>query len=476
MTPLIPSRPTVAIIGGGFTGAAVAFHLARSGADTEILVFEPRAALGAGLAYGTTDPNHRINVPATKMTLLPDDETHFARWLEARDAMTEDPGAISGGLAYPSRRSFGRYMSQSLEPFVDRGAIRHVAERVASLAKSRGAWRVRTATGATHAADLAIIATTHPTPNLPEGLAAFTADPRLVCDGLAEGALDAIEPDDRLLIVGSGLTAADIVASLDARGHRGGITLISRRGQRPRGHALRAEPAEGDFSTRPAGTAAQLLRDIRRQVRAAIANGKTWHPVLDAVRTQGDAIWSALPAPERQRLVRHVRPFWDAHRFRIAPQVDAILSRRLSDGSAELIAASLQSVERGTAGFAVELSARGRRDLVHRTVDRILVATGPAHGDILRTQSYLAGLSGAGAVALDATGLGLRTSRDGRAIGASGTAERSLFVAGPLARGTFGELMGMPEVSDYALFIAREIERALSERRLPLKPAAGRIR
>jgi len=65
-------------------------------------------------------------------------------------------------------------------------------------------------------------------------------------------------------------------------------------------------------------------------------------------------------------------------------------------------------------------------------------------------------------VALDATGLGLRTSRQGRAVRVTGQAEPTLFIAGPLALGTFGELMGLPQVSTYARFVADELLAALS--------------
>ena len=90
------------------------------------------------------------------------------------------------------------------------------------------------------------------------------------------------------------------------------------------------------------------------------------------------------------------------------------------------------------------------------------MATGPAHGGVIHSQPYLQKLAARGLIAPDEVGLGLRTATSGRAIGADGEVSANLFIAGPLARGTFGELMGLPQVTLYARFIAEEFSRALA--------------
>ncbi|TIM15921.1 MAG: hydroxyacylglutathione hydrolase, partial [Mesorhizobium sp.] len=63
--------------------------------------------------------------------------------------------------------------------------------------------------------------------------------------------------------------------------------------------------------------------------------------MLDAVRRQGQIIWQALPLAEQRRVVRHLRALWDVHRFRIAPQIAAVLDRRVAEGTLAYRAASI---------------------------------------------------------------------------------------------------------------------------------------
>ncbi|MER9925591.1 FAD/NAD(P)-binding protein [Mesorhizobium sp. M0048] len=453
-------EPIIAIVGGGFSGAATAFHLARllpAGA-ADIVVVEPREELGHGLAYSTADPAHRINVAASRMTLISGHNSHFADWLERTGAVLNDAEAITAnGAAYPQRRVFGRYVESHLQPFLQSRTIRHVRSAVASVERNGDGYRLILADGGTLAVDALVVATTHP----PPALRAMAGAAGLVANPYDLERLEAIERDHHVLVVGTGLTSADVIATLDRRGHRGSITALSRHGYRSRSHAASRGDPIGDFTTLPSRSAAALFRRIRATILDAKRQGEDWHPVLDAVRRQGQAIWQALPLAEQRRVVRHLRALWDAHRFRIAPQIAAVLDRRVAEGRLAYRAASIVGAEQIDGRIRVGQRPRRERRLLVETFDSVIVTTGPAHADIFRTNTAIGALRQLGLVRLDPIGLGLETDPQSRAVGTSGRPTDSIFVGGPLARGSVGELMGIPEVTAHAERIAVEIHQWL---------------
>ncbi|WP_244920093.1 FAD/NAD(P)-binding protein [Rhizobium etli] len=439
---------TIVIIGGGFTGAAVAAHLLADGklaAGVKVVVVEPREDLGRGLAYNTNDPAHRINVPAGKMTLFPERPDDFLNYLAGCSTEVADERLIGrDGLPYPRRSVFGDCVAARLRPLIAEGRIEHWRATIRTVRRDDQAYRLQAIDGSELRADFLVLAVSHPPPALPRVLAPLRGNAKLVTDVTVAGALAAIAAYDRVLIIGNGLTAADVVASLKRRRHHGHIISISRRGLRSRGHGPAGQEALGDFVTEPAMTASRLLRCVRAAVREAEAKGLTWHCVLDAVRLQGQAVWAALPMVERRRIARHVRPFWDVHRFRIAPQVEDVINDALTSRKLEILAASVAAVERTGSAFKVSLPQRHKPDRREITVDAIVVTTGPGHGGILESQNFLRDLTVAGLLQPCPTGLGIACNGDAHPISQGGEAVSDVLIAGPLARGTFGELMGLP--------------------------------
>src|SRR5271165_1981632 len=77
----------IAIIGGGFCGTMVAFHLARLARPNSlrVVLIEKGPQFARGLAYGTSCDRHLLNVPAGLMSALPEEPSHFLDWLKTKD-------------------------------------------------------------------------------------------------------------------------------------------------------------------------------------------------------------------------------------------------------------------------------------------------------------------------------------------------------------------------------------------------------
>src|SRR3954471_729522 len=99
----------VAVVGGGAGGTLVAIHLLRQARSPfSIVLVERRSELGRGVAYSTREPDHLLNVPAGKLSALPDVPDHFARWA----------GAPEG--AFVPRGRYGEYLEQTLQESIAR--------------------------------------------------------------------------------------------------------------------------------------------------------------------------------------------------------------------------------------------------------------------------------------------------------------------------------------------------------------------
>jgi uncharacterized NAD(P)/FAD-binding protein YdhS len=90
-------------------------------------------------------------------------------------------------------------------------------------------------------------------------------------------------------------------------------------------------------------------------------------------------------------------------------------------------------------------------------VHKLIVTTGPAHGALLNSDALLKQLAAEGAIQPDPLALGIWVDAHSRAIDRQGKSNDRLYVAGPAARGRFGELMGLPQVAQHAESLAQQL-------------------
>lgn len=476
----------VTIVGGGFSGSSAAIQLLRrASAPLVVTVVEPRAALGPGLAYTTQDPDHRLNAPTSSHSVDPTDPQHFTRWCEAEGVFDADPAAWAGrGTAYVRRGDYGRYLTASAR---DPGALSpnaarivHLQARATAAMRRDGAVVTSTDAGQTLTSALLIVATGNPPPGLPALLGhALREHPAIVADPMREGGVAGIDRQARVLVIGSGLTALDVVSTLVRRGHAGGIVVVSRRGLRPRPQspaleAIAAAAAAGS-ATRPldrilgplpaflqsdvdAPTATAWLRKLRRRIRDLEVEGHSWHVGFDQLRDVVWRAWPLLPGVQKQRFLRRLRPWYDVHRFRAPPQNDALVRAAEAEGRVRFRAARLRSIDPGDDPRTVSVRLSGAAGGPERveTFGAVVNCTGldPAAG--APDNPFLSSLMQAGWLRVDDTGLGFAVDENCRAIDATGRPQADVRVIGPPTAGVFGDPLG-------AVYIAAQIHRMLPD-------------
>jgi len=438
---------TVVIVGGGFSGALFGLKLHRACPGWRIVIAERNKGLGRGVAYGACGPDHVLNVPVSRMEvgLTPT----FADWLQHRRASIAEALVESGldlAAAFVPRRLFGDYVEERVNEALDSkspvGLTSVRGEVVRLLSDERG---VLLTDGRRIRADIVVLAMGNLPPRPPGGPDDWLYDSGFfVPDPWALDAFSDVDPDEPLLLVGSGLTTVDVALRLTQRGHRGAMLAISRRGLIPRTHAAGGAWPEFLHDKIPASARA-LTKIMRQQIDLAAARGIAWQRVFDAARPAVPTIWNEWSASSRRQFLRHLRPRWDVHRHRMPPRVSDAFAKLQSTGALQVLPGRIAGYR--SAGRLVEVTLRVRGgDTRLFKAGHIINCTGPG-GDFAKIAiPLIAELRDRGLAIPDALGVGVET-RDCAVIDGYGDASSWLFALGPLTRPAWWEITAVPEIN-----------------------------
>ena len=380
------------------------------------------------------------------MSLDPEAPNDFVRWASAEETphaflpRTKYGAYVASRFADALRESSGKLR-------VVRGEATHVDEGGVVLAS-----------GARLPAEAVVLATGIQ-PRLAPG--ALPEDARIV-DAWDESALATLPLTGKLLILGSGLTALDVLAFLDAQAFSGTATVLSRRGLLPRPHApssRKAEPLSPDAVRELPLTLRATIAWARRVLGATVARGDPWQHGIDAIRPHIPRLWQGLTAEDRARFVRSVRPYWDVLRHRAPEDALDLVEAWQRRGQLVLAAGAIITCRTNGDGLDVEVRGPGGTSRAHR-YDAIVRCVGPAleraDADTPLVRSLVLG----GRARVDPAGLGIVTDSEGHVITAHGDGDLGgprVYAMGALRRASFWETTSVPDIAVHALAIAKEL-------------------
>jgi uncharacterized NAD(P)/FAD-binding protein YdhS len=436
---------SIAIVGGGATGALMIAHLLKCAGDAvRVTLIEPREQIGRGLAYATENESHRLNVRASNMSAFPDDPDHFWNWLRANGHSGEDR------FCFVPRMVYGRYLGALVE---DRLAesdprLRWLRETVTGLSERNGSVTLHFSDSETAVFDMAVLCCGHEASERLE--APFVSpweDPRSWN----------VDPDSTILILGTGLTMVDAAIALSESGHRGPIVALSRRGLLPQAHR-RVDPAQITQTELPSpARLASFLHWLRAKARDEMQSGGDWRSVIDGLRPHVQAIWRAMPRKSRRRFLEHARPWWDIHRHRMAPEIETKIRALRESGQLRILGGHSLEVDAKRDGASVSIRPRASEVLVRLEVSRIVSCRGLTSDPRRSANPLVAQLVAEGYARADPLGIGLDVDNDCALVDASGRPSERIFAVGPMSQAAFWESIAVPDIRLQAASLARRL-------------------
>ena len=450
-SPASPAR-TIVIVGAGFSGTAVAMNLLRlPQAQPLRVVLIEREVMARGTAYGRQHRAYLLNVPAGRMSASSTDPLEFLAFAQRRhpDATAAD---------FLPRELYGEYLESALACAAQAAPAHVQLERIrghviAIEREHRGAGlRLHLENGLRLTADTIVLALGNPAPKplpgserLPQ--ARYVADPWRAPPQFRAG--------ETVLLVGTGLTMADIALAGDAAAQgRATIHAISRHGliPAPQREARQVEPRSGAATLARAAAVSvrRLVRAVRSLAEDIEVRGGDWREAVTLVRNLVPALWQSLPAAERRRFLRHVRGYWEVHRHRLPERTWAALSELWRAGRLHVHAGRIERLETADRQVRVRWRARGARSAKTLLVDRVINCTGPDYDARHSRERLLRSLLAQGVAVADPLGLGIRTDERGALIDASGRVSGRLYYVGPMLRPRYWETTAVPELRVHA--------------------------
>ena len=447
----------VAIIGGGAAAATLLSELLERESPQPLQLdwFTGGDTPARGVAYGTTSERHLLNVRAASMSMFAGKPRGFLDFMQRHDP------SIAGTDFLP-RRSYGDYLESEMARTLQQGKANghdvHILPLTVDALVPESDHVTVIHGEESRPADAAVLAVGALPPQPLAGVsAAALASTRYVVDpwDLLSHIERVGQVPDKVVLIGLGLTAVDVLLELSACWPRTRFVAISRHGLLPEAHQqVTSAPADDGAMLVEAMHDAPEIRRWLQLIREAIGAGDDWRTVIDSLRPHTPALWRELPQQQRGRFLRHANWAWQRARHRMPPQVQEAISSLEQSGRLQRRRGRLQSLD--VVGDTLRLTLRRTGALDTLDADMVIQTVG-LDTDIERTgHPLLRQLLVNRHIVADPHGLGVMAAADGRLQHAGGHWPH-LFAIGSLMRGTLWESTAMPEIRQHAHRLADQL-------------------
>lgn len=426
----------IAVVGGGFAAFATLAHLVRHvESHTSIIAIAPDGFATFGTAYATPREEHLLNVCSNNMGLYADNKTDFHSWAE--NSSPDD---------YLPRKLFGQYLAARLQDTLAEAKSKSVdvtiiADKAVDVTAQGHVTCEKHAVSARHIV-LAVGNSFVP-----------FATPRVTDNPWHYDFAHIPAEGKSVAVIGTGLTAVDVLVSLAVSGYKGKITTYSGNGHLPAAHP----PGPGGKplpAFDPAPYMGKRLSHILHQLRAAVRalpEGEHWTSIIYALRPYTPAIWASLSTADKKRGLTKYLWLWNMHRHRYAAPIAPIIQQLFDSGQLHMKRGRVGEIREGHDSIQFEI-----KHPFGTMMSEAFWGGFKCIGPSFRTdaQPLFKRLVHTGVVKAHETGFGLAVKPDY-------TVGDNIWALGSCLVGAYLETIAVPEIRATADIIARDVAKRL---------------
>lgn len=451
---------TIAIIGGGFCAACIAISLARTSQPYRLIIIDSYGRFGKGIAYSTGESMHLLNVPVKNMGVESGNPGGFYQWLQGRGDFLD-----LNAFSFMPRYLYGIYLQEACQAAQNKaqeGGAKWewVRGTVVDIEVRGKSFYIHLQSGQVLLSDIAVLATGVPSYSIPTVLKGvdtryWTPD---VWNPLPSSPLyaeDLAHCKEPYLILGTGLTMADIALSIYKRGYSASLFALSNSGSLPLRHLPCPGPSQPLSCLSHEKSIAALWHAVRLEALRAEKAGRDWRGIVDAVRLQIPALWSCLDHVEQRRFLRHGLRLWNKVRHRLPPPVGAMLAEKQLSRQLLFRCGRLLKVEEKGNGVIAHYGVGDSMQILQ--VAHIFNCCGPAFKMHQKAPALLHNLHKRHLVEWHPNGYGIKVD-EATLRTAKADVTAPLYAVGALLFGQYLESTAVPELRDQCQKICQSLE------------------
>lgn len=449
----------LAIVGGGAAGLILLANIfEKANRPISVVMINAGYPTGKGIAYSTNNTNHLLNVRVSRMSAFTHDTNHFTKWILSKP---EYSSYHSDNLAerFVPRKMYGEYLKdlfQSIQNSDNKNVnFSLLNNEVVGLQKQVDSFEIVLNNAPAINSKKVVLCTGNQPPISLPGVSKVQSE-KLFINPWDDKAVENIDYEKPVFIVGAGLTMVDTVISLIDQGFKNKIIVVSKHGTIPMAHPVfRVSVPHPEKA--PASDIHEIYGELKSRIRSAI-NHTEWHePVLEAVRPFTQKIWQELPLEQKNRFLRHINHRWAKLRHRLPHEVHDFIQSLIDANQIELYAGKLLSLQENQNDLTITFFDKSSEKEITVNAQRIINCIGP-EGDFDKVDNpLLKNMLSHGLISKDPLSLGFNATGDGRIIDKSGKVIDNLLTIGSGLRGILWESTAIPEIRVQAHEMANKV-------------------